>query len=253
LDKISFLHSDTANAESSWQSLVQHYGDSPLDQASVIVAIGGDGFMLQTLHQTLEYGLPIYGLNCGSVGFLMNRFAVEDLPERIQRARLTQLHPLCMRAHAESGKTTSALAINEVSLLRQSQQTAKIRVIINQTTRIEELICDGVLLSTAAGSTAYNLSAFGPILPMDSAALALTAISPFRPRRWRGAILPHTANVRFEILEHEKRPVSATADALEIRSILSVDIIEDRTTTLKLLFDPDHNLDERILGEQFTV
>jgi len=253
LKEISFLHSDADNARSSWKILVDRYGNAPLDQAQVIVAIGGDGFMLQTLHQTLQYGLPIYGLNCGSVGFLMNRFAVEDLPERLQQARLTRLHPLCMQAHAESGETTAALAINEVSLLRQSQQTAKIRVIVNHTTRIEELICDGILLSTAAGSTAYNLSAFGPILPIDSAALALTAISPFRPRRWRGAILPHTATVRFEILEHEKRPVSATADALEIRSILSVDIIEDRNTTLQLLFDPDHNLDERILGEQFTV
>lgn len=253
MKEISFLHSDADNARSSWKILVDRYGNAPLDQAQVIVAIGGDGFMLQTLHQTLQYGLPIYGLNCGSVGFLMNRFAVEDLPERLQQARLTRLHPLCMQAHAESGETTAALAINEVSLLRQSQQTAKIRVIVNHTTRIEELICDGILLSTAAGSTAYNLSAFGPILPIDSAALALTAISPFRPRRWRGAILPHTATVRFEILEHEKRPVSATADALEIRSILSVDIIEDRNTTLQLLFDPDHNLDERILGEQFTV
>ncbi len=253
MDKISFLHSDAATARSSWQTLVDRYGNIPLDQASVIVAIGGDGFMLQTLHQTLQYGLPIYGLNCGSVGFLMNRFAVEDLPARLQQARLTCLHPLCMQAHAESGEITPALAINEVSLLRQSQQTAKIRVLVNRTIRIEELICDGVLLSTAAGSTAYNLSVFGPILPMDSAALALTPISPFRPRRWRGAILPHTAKVRFEILEHNKRPVSATADALEIRNILSVDIAEDHSTTLQLLFDPDHNLDERILGEQFAV
>lgn len=253
MDKINFLHSDVAVARSSWQTLVDRYGNVPLDRASVIVAIGGDGFMLQTLHQTLRYGLPIYGLNCGSIGFLMNRFAVEHLPHRLQQARLTRLHPLCMQAHAESGETTPALAINEVSLLRQSQQTAKIRVLVNRTIRIEELICDGVLLSTAAGSTAYNLSVFGPILPIDADALALTPISPFRPRRWRGAILPHTAEVRFEILEHEKRPVSATADALEIRSILSVDIAEDRSTVLQLLFDPDHNLDERILGEQFAV
>ncbi len=253
MDKINFLHSNVTVARSSWQSLVDRYGNVPLDQASVIVAIGGDGFMLQTLHQTLRYGLPIYGLNCGSIGFLMNRFAVEHLPSRLQQARLTRLHPLCMQAHAESGETTPALAINEVSLLRQSQQAAKIRVLVNRTIRIEELICDGVLLSTAAGSTAYNLSVFGPILPIDADALALTPISPFRPRRWRGAILPHTAEVRFEILEHEKRPVSATADALEIRNILSVDIAEDRSTVLQLLFDPDHNLDERILGEQFAV
>jgi NAD+ kinase len=232
-------------------ALQKQYGQYELGEADVIVALGGDGFMLRTLHRFLPADLPVYGMKLGNVGFLMNRFREDDLHERLNAANLVELNPLSMIAVTEAGHDATALAINEVSLLRQLNQAAHIRVLVNGSVKVEELVCDGVLVSTAAGSSAYNLSAQGPILPLGSEALALTPISPFRPRRWRGAVLPSTARIRFEILDNYKRPVSATADAHEIRNVISVDVFEDKNTVLKLMFDPDHSLEQRILDEQF--
>jgi len=228
-----------------------HYGQSELTDADVIVALGGDGFMLRTLHRLQSTNLPIYGMKLGNVGFLMNRFHAENLLDRLARANTVELVPLCMVAKTEGGGETRALAINEVSLLRQMNQAAHIRILVNDTVKVKELVCDGVLVSTTAGSTAYNLSAHGPILPLGTQALALTPISPFRPRRWRGAVLPSSVRIHFEILDSYKRPVSATADAQEVRSVVSVDVFEEKTIRLKLMFDPDHSLEDRILDEQF--
>lgn len=227
------------------------YGQHEIGEAEVIVALGGDGFMLRTLHRYLPAGLPVYGMKIGHVGFLMNRYHSDDLQERLGAADLVELKPLCMVAMTEAGNEAKALAINEVALLRQLNQAAHIRILINGKEKVEDLICDGILVATAAGSTAYNLSAHGPILPLGTEALALTPISPFRPRRWRGAVLPSTVRIRFEILDHYKRPVSATADAEEIRNVVSVDVFEEQGVTLKLMFDPDHSLEQRILDEQF--
>lgn len=252
--KIAFVASRAEGAQEALRDLSEHYGSVPVEEADVIVAIGGDGFMLQTLHRNMRLGKPIYGLMRGSVGFLMNRYEGEgDLLERLERAHCTELHPLRMTAYGEAGTDMTALAINEVSLLRQTKQAAKVRVHVNDSVKLKELICDGILLSTPAGSTAYNLSAHGPILPLGSSILALTPISPFRPRRWRGALLQCDARVKFEILEHYKRPVSATADAFEVRDVVEVDIAEAKDVTLKMLFDPEHNLEDRILNEQFAV
>jgi NAD+ kinase len=226
------------------------YSDAGPDKADVIVALGGDGFMLQTLHAFLGKDKPIYGMNRGSVGFLMNEYHADDLEQRMAAAESAKIHPLRMTASSPAG-TTERLAFNEVSLLRQTRQAAKIRIIVDERVRIEELICDGVLVATPAGSTAYNLSAHGPILPIDAALLALTPISAFRPRRWHGALLPHRARVRFEILESGKRPVSAVADDFEIRHVSQVAISEDRSIAMTMLYDAGHNLDERILAEQF--
>jgi NAD+ kinase len=229
----------------------ESYGQAPLDQADVIVALGGDGFMLRALHRYIETGLPVYGMRTGNVGFLMNRFEHEGLRERLAAAEQVDLHPLRMKAETESGDLSTALAINEVSLLRQTNQAAHIRISVNGKVKVENLVADGVLLSTTAGSTAYNLSAHGPILPLGTDALALTPISPFRPRRWNGAVLPGSAQVSFEVLDPHKRSVSATADAFEVRNVVRVDVHEDRSIALRLLFDPDHSLEERILNEQF--
>ena len=226
------------------------YDDAGADKADIIVALGGDGFMLQTLHKFLSKGKPIYGMNLGSVGFLMNDFREAGLEARLEAAESAQVHPLRMRAHT-ANDVKEALAFNEVSLLRQTRQAAKIRIVVDDKVRIGELICDGILVATPAGSTAYNLSAHGPILPIDAALLALTPISAFRPRRWHGALLPHRARVRFEILEAPKRPVSAVADDLEVRNVVAVDVAEDRTIAMTMLFDAGHSLDERILAEQF--
>ncbi|MDX1571523.1 MAG: NAD kinase [Xanthomonadales bacterium] len=255
LDKIAFVASRSEAAQQALRSLAERYGNVPVEDADVIVAIGGDGFMLQTLHRNLRLEKPIYGLMRGSVGFLMNQYRSEEdgLLERLERAHCSRLHPLRMTAYGEAGTDMTALAINEVSLLRQTKQAAKIRVFVNDSVKLQELICDGILLSTPAGSTAYNLSAHGPILPLGSNILALTPISPFRPRRWRGALLQCDARVKFEILEHYKRPVSATADAFEVRDVVEVDIVEAKDVTLKMLFDPEHNLEDRILNEQFAV
>jgi NAD+ kinase len=249
--KIHFVASQTDAAQGAMHTLQQCYGQREIGEADVIVALGGDGFMLRTLHRFLPAGLPVYGMKLGDVGFLMNRFREDELQERLNEANVVELNPLRMIAVTEAGGEATALAINEVSLLRQLNQAAHIRVLVNGSVKVEDLVCDGVMVATAAGSSAYNLSAQGPILPLGTEALALTPISPFRPRRWRGAVLPTSARIRFEILDYYKRPVSATADAHEIRNVISVDIFEDKNITLKLMFDPDHSLEQRILDEQF--
>lgn len=249
--KIHFVASQIDQADAAMAKLQKQYGQHELEDADVIVALGGDGFMLRTLHRFLPAGHPVYGMKLGNVGFLMNRFHDDSLQDRLRKASIVELNPLCMLAVTEAGNEATALAINEVSLLRQLNQAAHIRILVNGSVKVEDLVCDGVLVSTAAGSSAYNLSAQGPILPLGSEALALTPISPFRPRRWRGAVLPSSARVRFEILDYYKRPVSATADAQEIRNVISVDVFEEKNVTLKLMFDPDHSLEQRILDEQF--
>jgi NAD+ kinase len=221
--------------------------------ADVIVALGGDGFMLSTIHEFLGVGVPIYGMNIGSVGFLMNEFREEDLLDRLAAAQPIELYVLRMTASDRNGNVTKAFAINEVSLLRESRLAAKIRIRIDDIVRLDELICDGLLVSTPAGSTAYNLSAHGPIIPLGAGLLALTPISAFRPRRWNGALLPRNSVVTFEVLDPALRPVSAVADFTEIRDVVSVEITEDQKTTQTLLFDPEHNLEERILREQFLT
>ncbi|HEX4294011.1 MAG TPA: NAD kinase [Rhizomicrobium sp.] len=249
--KIHFFASDSGDAQAALALMRGRYDDAGPDSADIIVALGGDGFMLQTLHKFLDKDTPIYGMNLGSVGFLMNEFHEEHLQERLEAAESARIHPLTM--HARTPQTTiEARAFNEVSLLRQTRQAAKLRILVDDKVRTSELICDGVLVSTPAGSTAYNLSAHGPILPIDADLLALTPISAFRPRRWRGALLSHRAHVRFEILEAGKRPVSAVADDLEVRDVLSVDVAEDRSIAKTMLFDAGHSLDERILAEQFV-
>ncbi len=252
--RIAFRSSKAPKALAAFEEFVRRYGNTPLEDAQVIVAIGGDGFMLETLHQTLHTGLPVFGIHRGTIGFLMNEahtWTGIDLPRRLADAEPTIIHPLKMVCVDAEETVHRALAINEVSLLRETRQTAKIRIEIDGKERLEELICDGVLVSTPAGSTAYNLSAHGPILPIEARLLALTPISAFRPRRWRGAILPHSAVVRFEMNEPEKRPVSAVADDTEIRHVRSVEVAEDRSVAITILFDKGHNLDERILKEQF--
>ncbi len=251
--RIAFVASPTEEAQAAHAALVARYGDAPLDQAEVIVALGGDGFMLRSLHRHMARGLPVYGMKLGTIGFLMNQHVIGELPERLARAQPTVLRPLVMEVATEAGSASSALAFNEVSLLRQTKQAAHIRVSLNGVVKLEELICDGILVSTPAGSTAYNLSAHGPILPLGSQLLALTPISPFRPRRWRGAILPAITEVRFEILDPYKRPVSATADSSELRDVLEVVVRESAERTMTLLFDPEHGLEERILNEQFEL
>ena len=246
------LHFTAApDAAEALAELRSRHEDAGPEAADVIVALGGDGFMLQTLHAFLGTGKPIYGMNLGSVGFLMNEYHAGDLTARLDAAERAVVHPLRMMAHTDKG-VIEALAFNEVSLLRETRQAAKIRITVDERPRISELVCDGVLVSTPAGSTAYNLSAHGPILPIDAALLALTPISAFRPRRWRGAILPHRARVRFEILESGKRPVSAVADDFEVRDVKIVDVAEDRAIAMTMLYDAGHNLDERILAEQFS-
>jgi NAD+ kinase len=250
--RIAFLAAQTEAALKARERLIALYGDTPPAEAEFIVALGGDGMMLETQHRFLGRNPPIYGMNRGSVGFLMNAYREEDLPARLAAAQAARVHPLRMRAHSRAG-THAALAINEVSLLRETRQAAKLRILVDGKERLSELICDGILVSTPAGSTAYNLSAHGPIVPLDANLLPLTPISAFRPRRWRGALLPSAARVVFEVLEGEKRPVSATADYTEVRDVRRVEVREDRTITMTMLFDPDHSLSERIIAEQFTV
>jgi NAD+ kinase len=249
--RVAFVAADNDAAQHALDHLSRRYDAVTPDQADVIVALGGDGFMLETLHRHIDRQVPIYGMNRGTVGFLLNVYSDEKLMERLARAQTVRLHPLIMSTRTVDGQTHEALAINEVSLLRETRQAAKIRIRIDEKIRLEELICDGVLVSTPAGSTAYNLSAHGPIIPMGAGVLALTSISAFRPRRWRGALLSHKAKVSFEILESEKRPVSAVADYTEVRDVVQVDVYEDRNIGLDLLCDPEHNLEERILAEQF--
>lgn len=256
--RYAFVASRTADAQALCEALAERHGQVPVEECDVIVALGGDGFMLQTLHRHGRHGKPVFGMKAGTVGFLMNQAnplesGGDDLPARIAAAIPAVLRPLEMTAVSEAGSSVHALAFNEVSLLRQTKQAAKIRILLNGAVRLEELVCDGVLLSTAAGSTAYNLSAHGPILPLDAAVMALTPISPFRPRRWRGAIVRDDTEVKFEILDHYKRPVSATADSSEVRDVVELFVRQSRDTTVTLLFDPEHNLEERILKEQFEV
>lgn len=249
---LSFIASNTEEAQASRQELIRVYGDTDPREADVIVALGGDGFMLQTLHDTMNSGKLIYGMNRGSVGFLMNDYSVEALPERIAQAVENDFHPLQMTTENADGSTSFALAINEVSLLRQSYQAAKIRVLIDGQVRLEELICDGLMVATPVGSTAYNLSAHGPILPLEAPLLALTPVSAFRPRRWRGALLPNKVTVVLEVLEPEKRPVNAVADHSEVKSVLRVEIRQSEDTTAHILSDPDRSWSDRILAEQFS-
>jgi NAD+ kinase len=249
--KAHFIASPSEQAQHALQAMTARYGQCALADAKVIVALGGDGFMLRTLHKLLPADLPVYGMKLGNVGFLMNRYRETGLSQRLAVANTVSLAPLCMEVSTEAGSAVKALAINEVSLLRQMNQAAHIRILVNGNIKVEELVCDGVLLATPAGSSAYNLSVQGPILPLGTQALALTPISPFRPRRWRGAVLPASARVRFEILDPYKRPVSATADAQEVRNVLAVDVYEEQAIRLKLMFDPDHSLEDRILNEQF--
>ena len=254
---LAFVASERPEASQAMERLADRYGATPEADADVIVALGGDGFMLETLHRALERDRvrpkPIYGMNCGSVGFLMNDYREEELAQRIAAAEEAVIHPLAMRAVDRGGKTWQALAINEVSLLRQTFQTAKLRILIDGKERMAELACDGVLVATPAGSTAYNLSAHGPIIPLDANVLALTPISAFRPRRWRGALLRHTAKVTIEVLESEKRPVSAVADNFEVRNVAGVEVAEDRGISLRMLFDAGRSLEERVLAEQFSA
>ena len=249
--KLAILAAQNEAARAAQEALAAQYGAAPPEKADVVVALGGDGFMLETLHRFLGRGTPVYGMNRGSVGFLMNEYREDGLLERLQEAEISRVHPLSMVAYDAQGKASKALAINEVSLFRETFQAAKLRISIDGTVRMEELICDGVLVATPAGSTAYNLSAHGPILPINAPLLALTPISPFRPRRWRGALLPNKARITVSALEEDKRPVSAVADAAEMRNIVKVEIEQARTIDLFMMFDPGHNLDERILAEQF--
>ncbi len=248
---IAFAASAHPRAAEALAEMRARYGNCELSEAEVLVALGGDGFMLHMLHENSDRQLPVFGMHLGEVGFLMNRYSTEGLHERIARAARFGLAPLQMDAETVTGERITALAFNEVALLRQTNQAAHIRILVNATERVERLVADGVLLATAAGSTAYNLSAHGPILPLGTEALALTPISPFRPRRWRGAVLPAAVEVRFEVLNGIHRPVSATADYDEERDIVAVDVRQHPTLRHQLLFDPEHALDERILREQF--
>jgi NAD+ kinase len=250
-DKIAFVASDVPEAREALSQLVGRYGNAAAPDADAIVALGGDGLMLQTLHRFMNDRIPIYGMNRGSVGFLMNEYDEEDLHERLAHAELSRVHPLSMVAYDAAGKASKALAINEVSLFRETYQAAKLAISVDGTERLDELICDWVLVATPAGSTAYNLSAYGPILPIDAKLLALTPISPFRPRRWRGALLPNEAKISITVREQDKRPVSAVADHFEMRHVVRVDVEQASHIDLLMMFDPGHSLDERILTEQF--
>jgi NAD+ kinase len=250
-EKLAFVASGMPEAQAALKRLTDAYGNVPERDADIIIALGGDGFMLETLHRNMDSRTPIYGMNRGSVGFLMNAYDERDLKGRLQRAEISRIHPLAMTAYALDGTRAESLAINEVSLFRQTHQIAKLRISIDGIVRLEELACDGVLVATPAGSTAYNLSAQGPIIPIAAPLLALTPISPFRPRRWRGALLPNIASIEIEVLNPERRPVSAVADNTEIRSVARVGVVQAAQHELLLMFDRGRSLDERILSEQF--
>ena len=251
--RIAFLASPTPEAQAALAELSKRHGQHVPADAEVIVALGGDGFMLQTLHRHGARGIPVFGMKLGTVGFLMNQHRPGDLLERLAAAEAAVLHPLEMRATTEAGGVFESLAYNEVSLLRQTRQTAHLRVHLNGQVRLDELVCDGALVATPAGSTAYNFSAHGPILPLGSSVIALTPIAAFRPRRWRGALLRASTEIKLEVLDPYKRPVSATADSHEVRDVLEVDIRESKERSVRLLFDPEHNLEERILDEKFVT
>ncbi|MFK7876148.1 MAG: NAD kinase [Paracoccaceae bacterium] len=250
--KIAFTAARAPVAQSALAALTARYGTYDPKLADVIVALGGDGFMLQTLHKSQALRAPVYGMNRGTIGFLMNEYAEDDLPERLQAAEDADINPLAMTAYLKDGTEAHGLAINEVSILRAGPQAAKLRISVDGRVRMTELVCDGALVATPAGSTAYNYSAHGPILPIGSDVLALTAVAAFRPRRWRGALLPKKARVRFEVLEPEKRPVMADADGVSVRGVLAVDIRSEPSISHRILFDPGHGLEERLISEQFT-
>jgi NAD+ kinase len=250
-DRIAFVASAVPEAQQALAQLTALYGSHNPNEADVVVALGGDGLMLQTLHQHMRSGTPIYGMHRGTIGFLMNEFSTLDLQARLAAAKESVIHPLLMRATDARGLVHVHHAINEVALFRQTHQAARLRILVDERERMAELIADGILVATPAGSTAYNLSAQGPIIPINAALLALTPISPFRPRRWRGALLPNTAYVVIEVLESEKRPVAAVADHEEARDVRRVEVLSDKTISMRMLFDPGHSLEERILSEQF--
>jgi NAD+ kinase len=250
-DRIAFVASDVPEACQALERLTELYGNAPPKSADAIVALGGDGLMLQTLRRHMEDRIPIYGMHRGSVGFLMNEYREDDLKGRLKRAIVNRIHPLEMVATRADGSRHQGLAINEVSLFRKTQQAAKLRIVVDGKVRLDELICDGILVSTPAGSTAYNLSAHGPILPIDARLLAVTPLSAFRPRRWRGALLADEARIRIEVLDPQKRPVNAAADNDETRDVVVVEVAQARGVELFMMFDPGHSLDERILSEQF--
>lgn len=249
--KLTFIAAQTPEAEAAARHLAALYGNVARDEADIVVALGGDGFMLQTLHDEMNSGRLVYGMNRGSVGFLMNDYTDRDLHHRLDAAVENIVRPLEMRATDIYGDTHTALAINEVSLFRQSYQAAKLRLSIDGKVRMEELVCDGVMVATPAGSTAYNLSAHGPILPLDAPLLALTPVSAFRPRRWRGALLPAKVHVSIEVLEIDKRPVNAVADHTEAKSVVNVEVAASPDCNARILTDASHSLNERILAEQF--
>jgi len=250
--KIAFTASRADVAQSALKALAALYGDVPQAEAEVVVALGGDGFMLQTLHDTQALNVPVYGMNRGTIGFLMNEYAQDDLVDRLSAAEEAVINPLVMLATHADGSTSKDLALNEVALLREGPQAAKLRISVDERVRMEELVCDGALVATPAGSTAYNYSAHGPILPIGADVLTLTAMAAFRPRRWRGALLPKTAKVRFDVLEPAKRPVMADADGKSHRNVVSVEITSDPLIEHRILFDPGHGLEERLISEQFT-
>ncbi|MGX1323763.1 NAD+ kinase [Bradyrhizobium sp. USDA 377] len=250
-ERIAFVASPSSEAQTAFRQLTEDYGNCDPKDADVVVALGGDGLMLQTLHQNMRTGKPIYGMHRGTVGFLMNEYSTHDLRERLATAHESEINPLLMRATDVNDRVHLHHAINEVYLFRQTSQAARLRILIDERERMPELIADGIIVATPAGSTAYNLSAQGPILPINAALLALTPISAFRPRRWRGALLPNTAYVVIEVLEDDKRPVAAVADHEEVRRVRRVEVLSDKSISMRMLFDPGHSLEERILREQF--
>lgn len=250
-DRIAFVASASSEAQAAFRQLTQSYGNCAPNEADVVVALGGDGLMLQTLHHHMHTGKPIYGMHRGTIGFLMNEYSTVDLRARLEAAHESEINPLLMRATDTNDRVHLHHAINEVYLFRQTYQAARLRILIDERERMPELIADGIIVATPAGSTAYNLSAQGPILPINAALLALTPISAFRPRRWRGALLPNTAYVVIEVLEDDKRPVAAVADHEEVRRVRRVEVLSDKSISMRMLFDPGHSLEERILREQF--
>jgi NAD+ kinase len=253
IQKMACVHSGSERARQGFEILRTKYEFVDVDQADVIVALGGDGFLLSTMHEHLDTGLPIYGMNRGTVGFMLNEFNEDDLLSRVQNARRETIHPLRMIATDNYGKASQSLAFNEVSLIRYSNQSANIRILVNGKVRMEKLICDGVLVATPAGSTAYNLSAHGPVIPLGASVLALTPVSPFRPRRWKGAVLPANSVFDFEIIDPGKRPVGAAADSFEVKNAVTVTVREATDIKVPVLFDQGHSLEERIITEQFSV
>ncbi|MDG1462301.1 MAG: NAD kinase [Gammaproteobacteria bacterium] len=251
--RIAFVSSNSDAALGAMEELTQRYGNAPTDDCDVIVALGGDGFVLHCLHDYLDTNAPIYGMNRGTIGFLMNAYDADDLPAKIAGAQAETLHPLTMSATSTDGTVTHGLAFNEVSLLRSSRQSAKLKILVDGKPHLDELICDGVLVATPAGSTAYNLSVHGPVVPLGTDLVALTSISAFRPRRWRGALLPSSSEITIENLDPKKRPISGSSDHTEVHDIASITISEHKTQSVQMLFDKDHSLNERILREQFAI